>query len=85
MLPLTDKDFNRLYTYIKKNYGIDLSKKKQLIVSRLSNTLASQGYRDFSAYVDEILSGRDKEMVTAMRNKLPNNYPYFLLQDAHLG
>ena len=64
MLNLTDSDFQRLYTYIKKHYGIDLSKKKQLIVSRLSNTLASQGFKDFSAYVDEILSGRDPEMVT---------------------
>ena len=84
MLPLTDKDFNRLYTYIKKNYGIDLSKKKQLIVSRLSNTLASQGYRDFSAYVDEILSGRDKEMVTAMLNKLTTNYTFFMREKEHL-
>ena len=32
MLTLTDSDFQNLYTYIKKNYGIDLSKKKQLIV-----------------------------------------------------
>ena len=31
MLTLTDNDFQRLYKYIQKNYGIDLSKKKQLI------------------------------------------------------
>ena len=74
MLTLTDNDFQRLYKYIQKNYGIDLSKKKQLIISRLSNSLSSQGYRDFSAYVDEITSGRDTEMVTAMLNKLTTNY-----------
>ena len=28
MLSLSEHDFQRLYTYIKKNYGIDLSKKK---------------------------------------------------------
>ena len=50
MLTLTDQDFHRLYTYIQKNYGIDLSKKKQLIASRLSNTLTSQGFGNFSAY-----------------------------------
>lgn len=27
MLTLTDEDFHRLYTYIKKNYGIDLGKR----------------------------------------------------------
>lgn len=83
MLTLTDQDFHRLYTYIKKNYGIDLSKKKQLIVSRLSNTLASKGFKDFSAYVDEILSGRDPDMVTAMLNKLTTNYTYFLREEEH--
>ena len=44
MLTLTDEDFHRLYTYIKKNYGIDLGKKRQLIVSRLSNMLTANGY-----------------------------------------
>ena len=83
MLSLSEHDFQRLYTYIKKNYGIDLSKKKQLIVSRLSNTLSSKGFKDFTAYVDEILSGRDPEMVTAMLNKLTTNYTYFLREEEH--
>ena len=59
MLTLTDQDFQRLYVYIKQHYGIDLSKKKQLIVSRLSHTLSAQGFKDFKSYVDDILSGRD--------------------------
>lgn len=83
MLTLTDSDFQRLYTYIRKNYGIDLSKKKQLIVSRLTNTLTARGYTGFSQYVDEILSGRDKEMVTSMLNRLTTNYTYFLREEAH--
>ena len=83
MLTLTDSDFQNLYTYIKKNYGIDLSKKKQLIVSRLSNTLAAQGFSDFTSYVKDITSGRDPEMVTAMLNKLTTNYTYFLREEAH--
>lgn len=83
MLPLSDEDFRRLYTHIRTHYGIDLSKKKQLIVSRLSNTLAAQGYTNFSQYVDEIISGRDKDMVTAMLNKLTTNYTYFLREENH--
>ncbi len=82
-LPLSDADFHRLYSHIKANYGIDLGKKKQLIVSRLSNTLISQGYTGFSQYVDEVISGKDKEMVTSMLNKLTTNYTYFLREEAH--
>lgn len=83
MLTLSESDFQRLYAYIKKNYGIDLGKKKQLIVSRLSNTLIAEGYADFSKYVDEILSGRNPDMVTAMLNKLTTNYTYFLREEEH--
>lgn len=83
MLSLSEHDFQRLYTYIKKNYGIDLSKKKQLIVSRLSHTLSSQGYGNFTGYVDDIISGRDPDMVTAMLNKLTTNYTYFLREEEH--
>lgn len=51
MLTLSDADFHRLYTYIKKNYGIDLGKKKQLIIGRLSNMLTARGYTSFTPYV----------------------------------
>ena len=45
MISLSEADFHRMYVYIQKHYGIDLSKKKQLIVSRLSNTLAKMASR----------------------------------------
>ena len=32
-LTITDADFQRLVQFMQKNYGIDLSKKKQLITS----------------------------------------------------
>ena len=83
MLTLSDQDFQRLFIYIKQNYGIDLSKKKQLIVSRLSHTLAAEGFQDFKSYVDDILSGRDPDMVTAMLNKLTTNYTFFMRETDH--
>lgn len=85
MLTLTDADFCRLYTHIKKKYGIDLSNKKPLIVSRLTNSLTARGYNNFSQYVDNIISGKDKDMVTSMLNKLTTNYTYFLREEAHFN
>lgn len=51
---LTDEDFTRMYQYIQSHYGIDLHKKKQLIVSRLTNVISLQGYDSFHTYTDEI-------------------------------
>lgn len=83
MLTLSDADFKRLYTYIQKNYGIDLSKKKQLIVGRLSNELSAKGYTDFKPFVDQILSGSDPASTTSMLNKLTTNYTYFMREENH--
>lgn len=80
---LTDADFTRLYTYVKANYGIDLSKKKQLITSRLGNMLIQNGYSDFTQYTDEIISGAHPEMVSVMLNRLTTNYTYFLREKEH--
>ena len=43
MLNISDQDFHRLVNYVKSNYGIDLSKKRQLISGRLSNTITNMG------------------------------------------
>lgn len=83
MLTLSDGDFNRLYTYIQQHYGINLSHKRQLITSRLTNMLQQKGFHSFTEYVDEIISGKDPEMVSVMLNKLTTNYTYFMREKEH--
>lgn len=83
MMTLSDADFHRLYTHIQTHYGIDLSKKKQLISSRLSHSLAARGYHSFTQYVDDIVAGNNPDMVTFMLDKLTTNYTYFMREEAH--
>lgn len=83
MLNLTDNDFIRLHNYMKQHYGIDLSKKKQLIISRLSPSLSQEGYTDFSGYVDDIISGKRSDLITPLINKLTTNYTYFVREKSH--
>ncbi|MBN2852514.1 MAG: chemotaxis protein CheR, partial [Clostridia bacterium] len=37
MIKINDKDFERLISYIRDNYGINLSQKRNLIEGRLTN------------------------------------------------
>ena len=83
MLTITDHDFLRLVDYVQKNFGIDLSKKKQLITSRLSNSIINAGFADFSAYVNHIIQTSDKNSIELMLNKLTTNYTYFLREANH--
>lgn len=83
MLSISDKDFQRLVHYVKSNYGIDLSKKRQLISGRLSNTITNMGYQDFTGYVDHIVSGKSSKDNEIMLNKLTTNYTYFYREKTH--
>ncbi|HIX28259.1 MAG TPA: protein-glutamate O-methyltransferase CheR [Candidatus Blautia stercoravium] len=83
MLTINDKDFQRLVRFVKQYYGIDLSKKKQLIMGRLSSTILSMGFSSFEAYVDHLIRNRKPEDLEVMLNRLTTNYTYFMREEAH--
>lgn len=83
MLTLNDRDFQTLITFIHQNYGIDLSKKRQLIVGRLSNTIVSLGYSSFGDYIDNLVTNKKPEDLELMLNKLTTNYTFFMREGAH--
>ena len=82
-LTITDADFNRLVEFIHKNYGIDLSKKRQLITSRLSHALKAKGYRDFKSFLEHLFRTKDPQDLELVLNKLTTNYTYFLREKDH--
>lgn len=83
MNDLSDEDFKRLYTFMQEKFGIDLKRKKPLIVSRLTSILESRGYTDFHDYVNDIIQKQDQDMMTTLLNKLTTNYTYFMREESH--
>ncbi|MEG0189605.1 MAG: protein-glutamate O-methyltransferase CheR [Lachnospiraceae bacterium] len=83
MLEISERDFIRLVTFVKKDYGIDLSKKRQLIMGRLSNTIMAMGFASFNEYVDFIISKKSPDDLESMLNKLTTNYTYFMREKTH--
>ncbi|MDE7038211.1 MAG: protein-glutamate O-methyltransferase CheR [Lachnospiraceae bacterium] len=83
MLEIKDRDFQRLVTFVHQNYGIDLSKKRQLIVGRLSNTILSMGFSSFEEYIENLLTNKRPEDLELMLNKLTTNYTFFMREGAH--
>lgn len=81
---ITDEnDFIRLAAYIQKYYGINLTKKKQLIEGRLNSTLQTMGYNSFKDYVNYILTKSTPADIEIMLNKLTTNYTYFMRESIH--
>ncbi len=82
-LTISDHDFQRLVQFMQKNYGIDLSKKKTLITSRLSHSLKERGYTEIEPFLEQLFSKKDPDDVELILNKLTTNYTYFLREKDH--
>lgn len=83
-MTINDADFRRLVSFMRDNYGIDLSQKRQLITGRLSSSLRQRGYGSFSDFVDHLLRHKDNDEMTLLLNKLTTNYTFFMREKDHL-
>lgn len=83
MLKLTDDDFNRLVTYMKKNYGINLEKKRILIEGRLSNMVTQRGFKSFKEFIDFAFADRTGHETMQLVNKLTTNHTFFMREPEH--
>jgi len=75
---MTDEDFKRFSQFIRSKYGIDFSKKRQLISSRLSSTLKNGPYKDFKSYTDFLMNSGTDDDINKLLAKLTTNYTYFM-------
>ncbi|WP_378955266.1 CheR family methyltransferase [Pelosinus sp. sgz500959] len=83
MIEISDHDFKKLITYIQKNYGINLSQKKNLIEGRLSNLLIEKGFDNFSEYLEYVFTDTTNLEITSLVNKLTTNHTFFMRETAH--
>ena len=81
MIQLTDDEFSWLVTYIRTNYGIDLSKKRLLIEARMYSVLVKNNFTSFSQYFS-FLKSNENELNTLL-NKLTTNHTYFMREPRH--
>lgn len=84
MIRLSDKEFNFIVEFMKSNYGINLINKRQLIESRMNNTLVQKNMESFSDYF-EIIKKHDKEEISSLINKLTTNHTYFMREPQHFN
>ena len=83
MMKLTDDDFNRLVAYMKKNYGINLEKKRVLIEGRLSNMVAARGFKSFKEFIDFAFADKTGNETMQLVNKLTTNHTFFMREPEH--
>uniref|UniRef100_UPI004056FFDD CheR family methyltransferase n=1 Tax=Agathobacter sp. TaxID=2021311 RepID=UPI004056FFDD len=80
---LTDVEFYRIVSYVKRLYGIDLSEKKVLITGRLENYLIRNGYNSYSEYMEEVEREPKGKEAKNLINVLTTNHTYFMRESEH--
>lgn len=83
LIKISDAEFTTLVNYVKKKYGIDLTKKRILIEGRLSNMLRERGLSTFKQYMDVVFKDTSGAEVTVLLNKLTTNHSYFARENEH--
>ena len=83
MIEMKDNEFNELINFLKINYGIDLTSKKNLIEGRLGNMLTARGYDNYADYLKFAFSDITKNEITNLVNKLTTNHTYFMRETGH--
>ena len=82
MIQLTDNEFQNIVKFVRDNYGINLSQKRQLIEARMYSVLLQKNLTNFTDYFS-LIKQNDSSEIVAMLNKLTTNHTYFMREPAH--
>lgn len=83
MLSIKENEFKELTGYIRSNYGINLTRKKNLIEGRLSNIVAERGFSNYGEYLDYVREDRTGREATILVNRITTNHTFFMREADH--
>ena len=64
-MTMTDAEFQRIFGFLKSRYGIDMSRKKEIVSGRLENYINLGGWSSYSEYMNAVETD-----ITGKREKL---------------
>lgn len=80
---MTDEEYLRIARFLKSRYGIDMSRKKEIISGRLENYIRANGWNTYTEYMNavekDVTGGLEKKLV----NLLSTNHTYFMREPEH--
>ncbi len=83
LIHISQSEFQALFTFVKKNYGVNLEKKQTLIEGRMTNYLRDKGIESFQQYLDILFKDSSGQEATNLINRLTTNYSYFMREPEH--
>ena len=83
LVKISDAEFKNLVDFVYNKYGINLSKKRQLVEGRLSHTIKERGLSNFNEYMDMLIMDKSGDEMLNFLNKITTNHSYFARETDH--
>lgn len=84
LIPLNDSDYLKLSSFIRKNFGINLTEaKRTLLESRLQKRLRLSGIKSFKEYIKNVCEGHHHAELINMVNVVTTNKTDFFREKSH--
>lgn len=83
MITLTPDDIYELMTFVKANYGIDLTTKKTFVETRVRRQMALQDYTEFPPFFANVCMDATGERLAEFISALTVNYTLFNREAEH--
>ena len=81
---MTEEEFLRIYSFLKCRYGIDMSRKKEIVQGRLENYIRANHFGSYSEYMDAVEKDFTGNLEKQLVNLLSTNHTYFMREFEHL-
>ena len=83
MIQFTDAEFYNLTSFVKVNYGIDLSNKKTFAELRLQRLIEEHGFDNFTAYFNYVTNDMSGIAISDFISRLTVNHTLFFRESYH--
>lgn len=80
---MTNQEFLRISGYLKEKYGIDMSRKQEIVRGRMENYIRNGGWDSYTQYMNELQRDTTGRLEKELVNLLTTNHTYFMREWEH--
>jgi len=80
---ISNEEYLRIARFLKGKYGIDMSRKKEIIAGRLENYIRLNGWESYTDYMNAVEADVTGNLEKKLVNLLSTNHTYFMREPEH--
>jgi chemotaxis protein methyltransferase CheR len=82
-MSMTDVEFQRILTFLKSRYGIDMTRKKEIVEGRLENYVRLGGWSTYMDYMNAVETDITGNLEKKLVSLLTTNHTFFMREFEH--